>query len=143
MLILNSAMQWHSRVYVGCELLASVCVVIVGTFRSLRFVVGTPLKSCTHTGILIFPSVSGSSAVKRKPRKVPNAVWWDCRPVYNYSGSDICLPICISMFTCMLIMIFLGVNVVCGSWVFIQRTMSDQNRATWPRSMLTTERKIN
>ena len=31
---------------------------------------GWPLKSCTHTGI--YPSVSGPSAVKRKPRKVPN-----------------------------------------------------------------------
>ena len=37
--------------------------------RIPRFTVGWPLKSCTHTGI--FPSVSGSSAVKRKPRKVP------------------------------------------------------------------------
>ena len=42
---------------------------LLGTFRSLRFTVGWPLKSCTHTGI--FPSVSGPSAVKRKPRKVP------------------------------------------------------------------------
>ena len=37
----------------------------IGTFRSLRFVVGWPLKSCTHTGV--FPSVSGHPAVKRKP----------------------------------------------------------------------------
>ena len=42
---------------------------IIGTIRSLRFTVGWPLKSCTHTGI--FPSVSGHPAVKRKPRKVP------------------------------------------------------------------------
>ena len=42
---------------------------ILGTFRSLRFTMGWPLKSCTHTGI--FPSVSGPSAVKRKLRKVP------------------------------------------------------------------------
>ena len=43
---------------------------VIGTFRSLRFTVGWPLKSCTHTGI--FPSVSGHPTVKRKPRKVPN-----------------------------------------------------------------------
>ena len=45
-----------------------VPLVILGTFRSLRFMVGWPLKSCTHTGI--FPSVSGPSAVKNKLRKV-------------------------------------------------------------------------
>ena len=41
----------------------------IGSFRSLRFTVGWPLKSCAHT--VIFPSVSGPSAVRRKPRKVP------------------------------------------------------------------------
>ena len=56
---------------------------LLGTFRSLRFVVGWPLKSCTHT--VIFPSVSGSSAVKRKPRKVPIAsqikiLWYQRNP---------------------------------------------------------------
>ena len=34
---------------------------LIGTFRSLRFTVGWPLKSYTHTGIS--PSVSGPSAV--------------------------------------------------------------------------------
>ena len=42
---------------------------LLGTFRSLCFVVGWPLKSCSHSGI--FPSVIGSSTVKRKSRKVP------------------------------------------------------------------------
>ena len=50
--------------------LAYCANVILGTFRSLRFTVGWPLKSYTHTGI--FPSVSGSSAIKRKLRKVLN-----------------------------------------------------------------------
>ena len=40
------------------------------TFRSRRFTVGWPLKSCTHTGK--YPPVSGPSAVKRNPRNVSN-----------------------------------------------------------------------
>ena len=37
--------------------------------RSLRFTVGWPLMSCTHTGIS--PSVSGHPTVKRRLRNVP------------------------------------------------------------------------
>ena len=62
-------------------------VTILGTFRSLRFTVGWPLKSCTHTGI--YPSVGGPSAVKRKPRKVPITGWRGCqRSIQSHSRSS-------------------------------------------------------
>ena len=51
-------------IWVAWFLWTTLCS-ILGTFRSLRFTVGWPLKSCIHTGI--FPSVSDRSAVKRKP----------------------------------------------------------------------------
>ena len=61
----------YMRVHHGPYMWSTAFTQIIGTFRSLRFTVGWPLKSCTHTGI--FPSVSGPSAVKCKPRKVPNS----------------------------------------------------------------------
>ena len=66
-IIPNALMKWNS---------AFATLIIIGTFRSLRFTVGTPLKSCTHTGI--FPSVSGHPTVKRRLRKVPKNIQWWC-----------------------------------------------------------------
>ena len=70
---------------------------LIGTFRSLRFTVGWPLKSCTHTGI--FPCVSGHPTVKRKPRKVPTKTLHGGAPlIYCYiyklfaSGNTLWLP---------------------------------------------------
>ena len=81
--LLHDQMTLRIRTLIMARQLVVVCTVllhdqitlrmktlIIGTFRSLRFTVGWPLKSCTHT--VIFPSVSGHPTVKRKPRKVPN-----------------------------------------------------------------------